>query len=228
MKKKFNIVPIKRVDVYSTVISRIRSLIEVNNLKPGAKLPSERDLADQLEVSRTSIRQAIKALETLGEVEIKRGSGTYVCEPKADIHLRDHLINHMEFSKEFLQYLSEGRAAIECKIVEIAIEKGTKDDWVRMKNFLLNESKTEEEDEIGSLDLGFEKELSTIAGNPILILLQNIVHNSWIFAWGKMGITPDYKTNLVKEHSQILEAMIEGNSELAIDLMKQHVDRLIL
>jgi GntR family transcriptional repressor for pyruvate dehydrogenase complex len=79
-KQKFSMLPIKRTDVFQEVISRMDSMIAKGQYKPGDRFPSERELADTLEVSRTSVRQALKVLEAAGKVETKIGSGTYVRE----------------------------------------------------------------------------------------------------------------------------------------------------
>ncbi|MDR7267403.1 DNA-binding FadR family transcriptional regulator [Pelomonas saccharophila] len=66
---------------YQLVADRIRALIEAEGLKPGARLPAERELAAKLGVSRPSLREALIALEIDGRVEIRGGSGVYVCTP---------------------------------------------------------------------------------------------------------------------------------------------------
>lgn len=64
---------------YQLVADRIRTVIEVDRMRPGARLPAERDLAAQFGVSRQSVREALLALEIDGQVEIRGGSGVYVC-----------------------------------------------------------------------------------------------------------------------------------------------------
>ena len=69
--------PIKNVKVYEIIMKQIKDIVKSGELKRGDKLPSERDLALKLNVSRTSVREAIKALETLGLVQSKHGEGNY-------------------------------------------------------------------------------------------------------------------------------------------------------
>lgn len=227
MKNKFNIVPIKRVDVYQTVISRIRSMINDHKLSHGERLPSERDMAELLNVSRSSIRQALKAMEAMGEVEIRIGSGTYVSEQRNHVEPVDFLLNGREVDLQFLQNLAEARAAIECKIVELAAEKGKNGDWDAIRKLLESQGEQEDDEEIGSLDLRFEKQLANVANNPVLALLQRWVHHGWLTAWGRLGIAPDDKRSLSDEHFDILRAIEEGDIEKAIHSMKNHVDRTI-
>ena len=65
--------------VYEQVIEQIQESIFNGELKKGDKLPSERELSEQMRVSRTSIREALRVLETLGVVESKQGEGNFVC-----------------------------------------------------------------------------------------------------------------------------------------------------
>ncbi|MFD1038108.1 FadR/GntR family transcriptional regulator [Virgibacillus byunsanensis] len=64
--------------VYQGVLTEIRKFIEDNDLKPGDKLPSERELAEKLEAGRSSVREALRAMELLGLIETRRGEGTYL------------------------------------------------------------------------------------------------------------------------------------------------------
>ncbi|MDU5262981.1 MAG: GntR family transcriptional regulator, partial [Clostridium celatum] len=69
---------IKDTKVYTKVIKDIKEKILSGQLKNGDRLPSEREMAEKLEVSRTSIREAIRVLEIMGLIESKRGSGNYI------------------------------------------------------------------------------------------------------------------------------------------------------
>lgn len=64
--------------VYLNILERIKGIIHEKNLLPGDKLPSERELADTLNVGRSSVREALRAMELLGLIETRRGEGTYV------------------------------------------------------------------------------------------------------------------------------------------------------
>ncbi|MFD2926211.1 FadR/GntR family transcriptional regulator [Halobacillus naozhouensis] len=64
--------------VYEGVLEQIKSYIEAHELKPGDKLPSERELSERLKVGRSSIREALRAMELLGLIETRRGEGTYM------------------------------------------------------------------------------------------------------------------------------------------------------
>lgn len=66
--------------VYEGVLAQLRAYMDENKLQPGDKLPSERELSEQLKVGRSSIREALRALELLGLIETRKGEGTFLCE----------------------------------------------------------------------------------------------------------------------------------------------------
>lgn len=69
--------PIRRKRLYQDIIEQIQLLIRDNELKPGDKLPSEREMAENLSVSRTSVREAISVMESAGLVEVLQGKGVF-------------------------------------------------------------------------------------------------------------------------------------------------------
>jgi GntR family transcriptional regulator, transcriptional repressor for pyruvate dehydrogenase complex len=76
--------PVRRDRLYQEIVSQIEGLLERGELKPGDHLPPERQLADQLQVSRASVREALRSLELLGMVETRAGGGTFVRQAKPD------------------------------------------------------------------------------------------------------------------------------------------------
>src|SRR6266852_3577595 len=72
--------PIKSTRIYEEIVRQIKTMITEGRLKSGDQLPPERDLAEKFLVSRTSVREALRALESLGLIEIRPGEGTFVRE----------------------------------------------------------------------------------------------------------------------------------------------------
>ncbi|RDY71242.1 FadR family transcriptional regulator [Halobacillus trueperi] len=103
----------QRGKVYEGVLQQLKSYIEEHRLKPGDKLPSERELSEQLNVGRSSIREAFRAMELLGLIETRRGEGTY---------MRAYRPYHMvELLSNFL--LNESRTKSELMTAKQMIEK---------------------------------------------------------------------------------------------------------
>src|SRR6056297_2092576 len=112
--------PIQKNRISEQIIDQIYSLIISGNLKPGDKMPSERELSEQFEVSRNSIREAIRILEILGFLVSKRGDGTYITEMSENIF--EDYISKQNINIEHVKAyeLIEARLMIEPKIVKLA------------------------------------------------------------------------------------------------------------
>ena len=76
--------PIQQQKIYEKIVDQIRSMVSSGMLKPGDKLPAERVLAESLNVSRASVREALSALQLMGLVEIKPGEGTFIKQMDID------------------------------------------------------------------------------------------------------------------------------------------------
>ena len=79
--------PVKKMKVYEQVVDQIKEMVRVGQIKKGDKLPTERVMAEELQVSRTSIREAMRALEVVGLIESRQGAGNYIREEFDDVLL---------------------------------------------------------------------------------------------------------------------------------------------
>jgi len=225
--KPFAIVPIQRLDVYREVVDRIREFVSSQSLSVGDRLPSERALAEALQVSRISVRQAIKVLENMGVVTTRRGSGTYVKELGVD-SIVNIMVERLSIDERLQDELIEARAAIEYRILALAFDRRESPEFASVHEAMaarearLHDS---EDNEIGSNDVYFERALAQVCGNRLLALMQATLHEMWILTWGKLGILPGEKHALHDEHKRILAAIENGDLKRATDLMAEHLDR---
>ncbi|HBP64409.1 MAG TPA: GntR family transcriptional regulator, partial [Desulfosporosinus sp.] len=79
-----NLKPIRTKKIYEQIVEQIGILVADGKLKPGDRLPSERELVERFQVSRASIREAISALELMGLIEVRAGEGTYIRQVNID------------------------------------------------------------------------------------------------------------------------------------------------
>ncbi|WP_213989191.1 GntR family transcriptional regulator [Sodalis sp. dw_96] len=231
-KNKFSMVPIKRTDVFQTIIKQLSDLLDSGNINAGERLPSERELSESLGVSRTSIRQALKVLEASGRLETRVGSGTYLTHnraphPGVGIYLQPGA----GVTKEFMQQLIVARAGIERAIFEEYSRKSNRGGINQLRTLIEDNARDfiddEENDENGGLDLSFESKVAELNQNVILSHLQQQIHQLWISAWNEYGFVPEKKIVLHQEHLNILEALAAKNSGRVVDLIVQHVDKEI-
>lgn len=113
---------LKQVDnrrLYQQIADQIRSLIQQGNFPVGTRLPPERDLAQQLGVSRPSVREALIALEVQGTVEVRMGAGVYVCSPTEQVHQATAAMGESPIE------LMQARSAVEGVVVSLACARVT-------------------------------------------------------------------------------------------------------
>lgn len=224
-RQDFSVVPIRQVDVFDAVRTKLLDLMEHGGYARGDQLPSERVLAEKLGVSRVAVREAMKVLEAIGKVDIVHGSGTYVRDPVND-PVADALRPVDGYDAAFVRHLVEARSSIELKIAELAAERATASRLKVVSKALDRLVKEHLPDaEVGSLNVSFEAAMAEVAGNPVLSRLQSGVHRLWIEAWGSLHMAPGTKQALHAEHVEMFDALSRRDGETAVVLMRQHIDR---
>lgn len=158
--------PIEPRRLYQQVADQIRSLIASNGFPPGSRLPPERDLAQQLGVSRPSLREALIALEIDGSVEIRMGSGVYVCAPPERVAANTVALG--ESPSELMQ----ARAALEGAVVALACARATQDGIARLREALARmQVEIIEGRSPVEYDRQFHLTLAQMSGNSVLARL---------------------------------------------------------
>ena len=169
------------VRLYESVIEQIMDLIKSNELKPGDKLPPERELAEKLSISRGSLREAFRVLESRGLIKSKPSGGRYIREiRKNGYNNTENIILSLE--KSSILELLEAREMFEVKIAEITAQKATPEDIELIEEAL---SKMNEEEE-----LKYGKE--TESDSEFHLAIANASHN-FVFV------------NIIKLHLDLLK-----------------------
>jgi len=217
---------IERMDVFREVLHRIDQHIESNDLRPGDRLPSDRQLAATLQVSRPLVRQAIKLLESLGRGTAQQGSGTYVQDASHRVAVRE-LMRGLTFDRVLLRQVLPARIAIELEVLRAAFEHRTPANLGLLRSVLGQRERQLTNDVQGaSLDLTFEGTLGRVCGNEVLRRLQALVHDVWLEAQIAEGLAPEGLSRLHHEHKQVFDAFAAGELEEALGLFRKHLNNL--
>ena len=216
----FELQPIKRIETFRAALDQVASLVE--RLEPGDRLGSERELAEQLNVSRVTVREVLRALEGMGKVEIRRNSGTYVARPASPKTLVQ-VTPPDTVDAEYVRQLGELRACIECQILRLAAQQGPLDLSGAEAALARAEREIEKESGQGRLDPTFEAALAQAAGNPVLREFQRAIHELWLHAAISLGGKIANPHRLHAEHLDILDALKNGQTEVAAQRMYDHI-----
>src|SRR5438105_13933720 len=139
-ERAVDLAPIKSTRIYEEIVRQVKQMITEGRLKSGDQLPPERDLAEKFVVSRTSVREALRALESLGLIAIRPGEGTFVREVSIDA-LVGPLALMMTSQREAIAELFEARRVLEPAIAALAASRATPDEVQEMERILEDQAR---------------------------------------------------------------------------------------
>jgi GntR family transcriptional repressor for pyruvate dehydrogenase complex len=215
--------PIRRSPLYEEVVERLRAFIDVEKLKPGDKLLSERELAQRLGVSRTSVRQALTALRVAGLVEIRHGHGVYLLRPPEDVvpSLADQLLK----SHAQLPAIMEVREALETQTARLAARRRTAADLADMRSALEAMAAAIDAGEDGAeADHRFHGAIARAAGNQLLQTLMDQLAEP-IDQTRRASLShPGRPPRSLAAHHKILDAIERQDEHAAATAMREHLE----
>lgn len=224
-------VKVKTKKKYEEVCEILHEKIRAGKLKPGDRLDSVDYLAEQLQVSRSAVREALSALKAMGLIEIKQGSGTFVKqfpEQKIDFPLSTSILAH----KENVPHLLEIRKIIEVGTVVRAARNRTEEDIERLQSILEKMKIAQGDGELGEkIDFEFHMAIADASHNPLIpnlldqvsgltIDLMRETRRIWLFS------KQTTSEQLYDEHMQIFLAIKQQNPELAELAMYSHLSNV--
>jgi len=223
------------VRIFEQVVEQIRGLILSGELQPGEKLPPEQELEKQLNVSRSSVREALRVLEFEGLVEVRRGSGTYISEysnlSKGRIEVAKWLKSRGESLSEFLQireYIEGLSCALAAQNKNSAVIKELEDIHNKLIQVIRSskDGNDIEENELAAIDTQFHLAIGRASGNSLVNELISYVVPA--FQHGNKAII--YMGSplelMEKDHKRILQAIESGDQTEAEKAMRQHIVRV--
>lgn len=157
--------PIGRETLSGRIREQLYERISTGELQPGARMPSERSLSDQFRVARTSVREAIQGLVSLGVIE-RRGNRSYVAERLPDVNVSG---DGGDDRKAFVRQLFETRRALELTIIELAAERASAGDRSEIEALSRQFRPGMELAEFRRADRQFHAAIARASGNPLLV-----------------------------------------------------------
>src|SRR6478672_3644508 len=210
--------------VTDEAIARIRDLIRSGGLRPGDRLPPEKELSESLGLSRNSLREAVKALEMINVLDVRRGDGTYVTnlQPRSAMDAMSFVLELR--ADETILDLLEVRRILEAAAGANAAAQVTPGDLVELRDLLSQVGPQSGVEELVAHDLAFHRRIATIGGNEFLCDLLDVVagRTSRVRVW--RGITQAGAIErTLGEHRAILAALAQHDPALASGRLSAHV-----
>ncbi|HOK69929.1 MAG TPA: FadR/GntR family transcriptional regulator [Bacillota bacterium] len=216
---------IEHKSVSQQVEEAIKRYIVQKGLRTGDRLPTERELAEMLGVSRSSVREAIVGLQALGIVESKPKVGITVSEPNVASLIHAVAFNSGLNTEKIFQ-LNEARLVLETAALKLAVEKADQSDYEAMAETIYRmEAKVEAGESCAAEDLAFHQAIVEATHNPILSqsshTLQEFFHIISAEGVGA-GVSP---ARILSEHKEIYNAFRQKNVGKCEELMTRHLQR---
>ena len=210
--------------LYEQIVEQIEQSVQRGDLKPGDQLPAERELAEQFGVSRTAVREAVKALREKGLVEAYPGKGTFITSGSSN-PMRQSIDRMMRSAQvDATSSLVEVREILEPEIAALAAVRATEENLNSLrKSVAVMDAAKRDPDAYIEADLDFHLELAEAAANPLILsLIDSIV-----------GVLREQRMRIFEvdggpdrgqyHHKKILEAMEHQDTQGAREAMRAHL-----
>lgn len=217
---------IPKTAVAEDIVSQLLLMIREKKLRPGDKLPPERELAIMMQVSRPSLRKALRTLSIMRVLELRHGSGAYITSLELSI-----LVEHLDFvfsldDSTYLQ-LFETRKILELGSCALAAqhiseaELAQLDDCIKRSQVGLTDLET-----YLQADLDLHEIIVRASHNPLLLRFMSSIHSLGHASRQRTSILPGVFNQTIQDHQAIIVALREHNPEAAKNAMLMHLEHI--
>jgi GntR family transcriptional repressor for pyruvate dehydrogenase complex len=212
------------VAVTDEAIEKIKDMIVRGELGPGSRLPPEKDLAERLGLSRSSMREAVKALEVIRVLDVRRGDGTYVTslEPKLLLEAISFVVDLHD--DDSLLEIFAVRRVLESHATGLAAQQADDDDVAALDAEISGVAPDTDIESLVEHDVRFHGAIARLAGNDYLASLLDSLTSQTVRARVWRGLTQaGVVERTLAEHRAILDAIADHDAELATSIAQVHI-----
>lgn len=216
--------PVKPKKLYEDIVDYFVQSIQSGELKPGDQLPTEKELADRMRVSKTAVREAMSALESMGYTRSRVGEGTFVSDVTLDSLLQP-VSMMLSQDRDMVENLLELRVILETKNAELAARRITeeqKEELLRIQEEMDRE--VGEGSTASDVDARFHGFLAQCAGNSVLARIFEMCHAPLEQTIEMVMRQPGSPVVACKKHREIIDAILKGNDKLAAKKIREHLE----
>lgn len=214
--------PISRITLSEQVAVQIADMIAKRHWKPGDPLPSEADLSHAFGVSRPTIREALKALDFVGLVQMRTGHRTFVSEGPAKFV--DRLCTHgLLSSQEDVEDLTLARLVLEGELAALCAQMATDEELQNLDTLVDQIRASSSAEEFLELDLQFHLAIAMYSRSKILARMLSAIRGLLQEVIRKSAQLPSDKEMTYSQHTKILRAFKDRNARKARSAMREHL-----
>jgi len=213
------------VRVYHAVFEDLQKRIQQGDWLPGERLPGMTKFAEELKVSVSSLREALRSLQSIGLVKIVHGSGVYITNTRPHTDLSSHFRN---MGSGLNLALAETRRIVEPELAALAAQRGTDAELKEIEKLAREMEKCAMEGrDFAELDVQFHLAIAHASHNPILC--KTLVGISSLFMDSRRTVLLDAETinRSARHHSLIVDALVSKNAPQARLLMQVHMNSML-
>lgn len=231
VKKVMDSIPVKSPKVYEIIFNQIKESFISGELKPGDKLPPERELSNRFKVSRTSIREALRVLEINGVIEVRPGDGTFIRKSDVQSLIEQLSASIIKAEDNMVYEMLEVRRVIETECAFLAAQRANSLDLQNILKALEEMARSEHDEELGlRADLHFHYSIAQATNNSIFAGLVHTLSDQMkdtIRATRRHRFAkPGHFQETLQEHKEIFHSIALKEADKAKQLMDAHIIRI--
>lgn len=220
--------PVVADRISQLIVDQIKLLIREGRLKPGDRLPSERELCERFGVSRVTVREALRVLESGGLAEIRVGAkgGAFLTSPTAD-QLGAGLADLLTLAPVTAAQVTEARIVFEVGIIPMAVERATVED-IEELHALVEEGRVALAQDTYTMDLSaaFHIRVAQCTHNPAIEMMVSSFHGPMLMSLNEaQQAAPSMGHKGASEHLALVKAIESRDAEAAVAVMRRHLQR---
>ncbi|PYM74045.1 MAG: GntR family transcriptional regulator [Candidatus Rokuibacteriota bacterium] len=208
--------PVKSIRIYEDIVRQVKALIADGRLNSGDRLPPERELAERFRVSRTSVREALRSLQSRGLIEIRAGEGAFV---------RDVSVEALIEPLALVGELFEARRILEPAIAALAARRASREEVGEMERILEEQAREVAQGRTGmAQDSALHAAIAEAAHNRAIVRIVNALLDLLSQSREESLLTPGRPTRSHHDHRRMLRAIRRGDEAGAYRAMRTHLE----
>ncbi|MDQ7907553.1 GntR family transcriptional regulator [Phytohabitans sp. ZYX-F-186] len=210
------------------IVDQIRTLIRSEKLRPGDRLPSERELGERMGVSRVTVREALRVLEAGGLIEIRVGArgGAFVTSPTTS-QVGSGLADLITLSPVTASEVTEARQVVELGIIPIVVERATDEDIAELRAMVEEHAAALKKGQYGMpMSAAFHQRVAACTHNNAIEMLVHSFHGPLLMSLREAQVAaPLMGHRGTNEHRDFVEALAARDADRATEIMRTHLSR---